>query len=210
MLFNSYNYYMNIAKDISEQSDHPFNKKVGCILVEKDEILSSGYNKIILNNYKQEDILEREKRTHLMCHAEEMCLLKLNNNTNNIKITNNTHIFITSVPCSTCTRLIILSGIKNVVYPENSIIGSHWIESCDFNEIMFKDSDINVIKVSGIYKHSGRGHCINCNIYMNNNIDRQQLCKAVYCGNKDTWFCHDENKKNISVVYSNIKKRKLL
>ena len=140
MLFNSYNYYLNIAKNISEQSDHPYDKKVGCILVENDEIISSGYNKVILNNYKKEDILERDKRTHLMCHAEEMCLLKLNDNKNSFKITDNTFMFITSIPCSTCSRLIILSGIKNVVYPENSVIGSHWVESCNYNEIMFKDS----------------------------------------------------------------------
>ena len=138
-----------------------------------------------------------------MCHAEEMCLLKLNDNKNDTKITKDTCLFITSVPCSTCTRLIILSGIKNVIYPENSVIGSHWVESCNYNELMFKDSNINLIKVSGIYEHDGTGHCINCNLTIDPD---KKLCNITHCSNNNIWHSYKDNKEdNISII---IKKRK--
>ena len=148
-----HNYYMKLAYDEAQKSNHPANKNVGCILVntgnddsnnDDDGIISYGHNKMLISNYSDNLLNNKKSRTHLMCHAEEMCLTARSNDK---KITYSTILYITAIPCSTCARLIILSGIKNIVYPENALIGSQWKESCEYSQFLLKSEKINIINL---------------------------------------------------------------
>ena len=140
--------YIKIEKNESLKSDHPNDKKVGSILVDfkNNKIISYGHNKMLINDKDDVNkslLYNKISRTHLMCHAEEMCLT---NKPNNIKIDDSIWMYITAIPCSTCTRLIMLSGIKNLVYIDN-IIGSQWKESCKYSLLLLKSNSINKIEL---------------------------------------------------------------
>lgn len=201
-----HNIYMKIAYNESLKSDHPTYKNVGCLLVDGDDIISCGHNKMLMDNYEQTLLNEKKSRTHLMCHAEEMCLMKKPNN----NITNSTILYITAIPCSTCARLIILSGIKNIVCP-NTIIGSQWIESCEYSLLLLKSNKINIIHINDyIFKHSGECYCLDCNVFMGINNPRQ-LCGKSCCNNDDLWYFYDKTTvTTINTSFINEKKRTIV
>jgi deoxycytidylate deaminase len=197
-----HNILMQIAYNESLNSDHPSFKYVGCILVDNDDILSYGHNKMLIKCCDDNLLNERKPRTHLMCHAEEMCLAQ-----NSKKITETTVLYITALPCSTCARYIILSGIKNIVC-YNKIIGSQWKESCDYSLQLFKSNNINIVYIDNMFIHNGVCYCLNCNIFMGDNNPRQ-LCGKTHCKYDDKWYYYDNN--NVIIINTDIineKKRK--
>ena len=137
-----------------------------------------------------------------MCHAEEMCLAQ-----NSKKITETTVLYITALPCSTCARYIILSGIKNIVC-YNKIIGSQWKESCEYSLQLLKFNNINIVYIDNMFIHNGVCYCINCNVFMGDNNSRQ-LCGKTYCKRDNKWYYYYHN--NVIVINTDIineKKRK--
>ena len=96
-------------------------KKVGCLIVKDGAIISDGYNGTPrgFDNH-----CEFEPRNHLdtelitkpeVLHAESNAITKL------AKSTQSSHkstMYITISPCLECSKLIIQSGIKRVVYKE--------------------------------------------------------------------------------------------
>jgi dCMP deaminase len=201
-----HNYYMKLAYNEAQKSEHPTNKKVGCILINNNDIFSYGHNKMLISDYSTELLNNKNSRTHLMCHAEEMCLAAKSNEQ---KITDNTILYITAIPCSTCARLIVLSGIKNIVYPENALIGSQWKESCEYSQFLLKSEKINIIKLKNELIHNGVCYCLTCNVFMGDDNPRQ-LCRKTYCDNSELWHCYDNNKivTVINTSFINKKKRK--
>jgi len=188
---------MKLAYDEAQKSDHPANKNVGCILVNtgNDDIISCGHNKMLISDYSDDLLNNKKSRTHLMCHAEEMCLTARSNDK---KITDSTILYITAIPCSTCARLIILSGIKNIVYPENALIGSQWKESCEYSQFLLKSEKINIINLKNLFIHNGACYCLTCNVFMGDDNPRQ-LCKKSYCDKSELWHYY-ENKTVVTII----------
>lgn len=106
--------YMDIALRISEQSWCERNK-VGAVIVMDNNILSFGYNgtpRGFTNSCETKDGVTRVE----VLHAESNAILKC---AKAGRSTEGATLYITLAPCVECAKLIIQSGISNVLYMED-------------------------------------------------------------------------------------------
>lgn len=110
--------FMGIAKLIAQRSKDD-NTQVGAVIVGKDKrILSLGYNGMPNGLSDDEDIwnktgdIEKQKYSYV-CHAEENAILNYRGNGGSLE---NSTIYVTLFPCNNCAKMIVQSGIKEVVY----------------------------------------------------------------------------------------------
>ena len=105
--------YLRLAQNWAMLS-HCTRKKVGSIIVKDRMIISDGYNGTpsgFSNSCENE-----EGETHwYVLHAEANAILKVAKSTNN---TEGSTLYLTHSPCKDCSKLILQSGIKRVVYME--------------------------------------------------------------------------------------------
>lgn len=103
--------YLRLAHNWAMLS-HCTRKKVGAIIVKDRMIISDGYNGTpsgFSNSCENE-----EGETHwYVLHAEANAILKVAKSTNN---TEGSTLYLTHSPCKDCSKLILQSGIKRVVY----------------------------------------------------------------------------------------------
>lgn len=89
-------------------------KQVGAIIVKDAIIISDGYNGAPagFDNCCE----DKNNETHwYILHAEANAILKVARSTNNC---NNATLYLTHSPCKECSKLILQSGIKRLVYQE--------------------------------------------------------------------------------------------
>jgi len=103
--------YLKMAIEWAKLS-HCTRKQVGAIIVKNGMIISDGYNGTPsgFDNCCENDSNE----THwYVLHAEANAILKLAKSTNSGE---GATLYITLSPCKDCSKLILQSGIKRVVY----------------------------------------------------------------------------------------------
>ena len=108
--------YMDIAKVISKKSK-ALRKKVGAVLVKNDNIISFGWNgtPTDFNNKCETEINGTLVTKDEVIHAEANTIAKAAKSTAS---TENSILFVTLSPCFECSKLIIQSGVKEVIYLE--------------------------------------------------------------------------------------------
>lgn len=102
--------FINIAKETSTLS-HCVRSKVGAVLVKDGNIISFGYNGTpsgMDNTCEKDDIT----LPHVI-HAEVNAVLKAAKTGNSV---DGSTLYLTLSPCLDCSKLILQSGIKRVVY----------------------------------------------------------------------------------------------
>jgi dCMP deaminase len=107
------NLFINICKQYADMSSAT-RKKVGAVIVRDNTIISDGYNGTPVgfdNNCEDEN----GKTLWYVLHAEANAITKMARC--NISCDCAT-LYITLSPCKECSKLIIQSGIKRVVYNE--------------------------------------------------------------------------------------------
>ncbi len=105
--------YLRIAKIWSENS-YCKRLQVGAIVVKENMIISDGYNGTPSGF---ENICEENNVTKpYVLHAEANAITKLARSSNN---SDGATLYVTASPCIECSKLIIQSGIKRVVYGES-------------------------------------------------------------------------------------------
>jgi len=105
--------YLRIAQIWSENS-YAKRLKVGAIIVKDQMIISDGYNGTVSGfpNICEDD----NGNTHpYVLHAEANAITKVAQSTNSSK---DATLYTLVSPCMECSKLIIQSGIKRVVYAE--------------------------------------------------------------------------------------------
>lgn len=94
-------------------------KKVGAVIAKDDRILATGYNGTVSgfdNKCETYDFLNDKLVTSpYVIHAEQNALMFC---AKNGIPTDGTTMYITLSPCATCSKLIVQSGIKRVVFLE--------------------------------------------------------------------------------------------
>lgn len=115
-------YYMNIARDVSLRSTC-IRHEIGAIVVNGDEIKSTGYNGNPRGMPHCDEIGCIRDKLNIksgekmeVCtgvHAEMNALLQAG-----MEAKGGT-LYCTIVPCNTCAKMIINAGIKRVVYSED-------------------------------------------------------------------------------------------
>jgi dCMP deaminase len=105
--------YMRMAKIWSENS-YCLRRKVGALIVKNKMIISDGYNGTPAGF---ENICEDENNITkpYVLHAEANAITKVARSNNSSE---NATLYVTASPCIECSKLIIQSGIKRVVYSE--------------------------------------------------------------------------------------------
>jgi dCMP deaminase len=109
-------YFMGIAILSSMRSKDPNTGVGACIVSEDNKILSLGYNGMPIGISDDEYPWEREgdlldTKYPYVCHAELNALL--NYTGSRLK---GAKIYVTLFPCNECTKALIQSGIKEVIY----------------------------------------------------------------------------------------------
>ena len=108
--------YLDICETWSRLST-ALRKKVGCIIVKDGIIISDGYNGTpsgFDNNCEFEDPFNKTLVTKPeVLHAESNAITKLAKSTQS---SSGATMYITINPCIECSKLIIQSGIKRVIY----------------------------------------------------------------------------------------------
>lgn len=102
--------FMNVAKEVSTLS-HCTRFKVGAVLVKDGNIISFGYNGTPTG---MDNCCERDNVTipHVI-HGEVNAILKAAKNGTSV---DGATMYLTLSPCLDCSKLILQSGIKRVVY----------------------------------------------------------------------------------------------
>lgn len=105
--------YLRMARIWAENS-YCERRKVGAIVVKDKMIISDGYNG---TPEGFENVCEDSNQITkpYVLHAEANAITKLARNSNNSE---GATLYVTASPCIECSKLIIQSGIKRVVYGE--------------------------------------------------------------------------------------------
>ena len=93
---------------------HCNRKKVGAIIVKDRMIISDGYNGTPSGFPNVCENASGETHWYVL-HAEANAILKVAKSTNN---TEGSTLYLTHSPCKDCSKLILQSGIKRLVYME--------------------------------------------------------------------------------------------
>lgn len=103
--------YLRMASEWGALS-HCERKQVGALIVKDSMIISDGYNGTPtgFDNCCED---ENQKTQWYVLHAEANAIMKVAKSTNN---SNGATLYITLSPCRECSKLVLQSGIKRVVY----------------------------------------------------------------------------------------------
>ena len=135
-------YFLRLAKDVSTRSNC-CRRKVGAVIVKDNHIVATGYNGTPAKTTNCFDggcprcngeHNTGEKLDECLCvHAEQNAICQASKHGNCI---DGGKIYVTCSPCLTCLKLIINSGIKEVIFGE-------WYRQ-------FNDQEKKLVEESGI------------------------------------------------------------
>ena len=111
-------YFMSVAKLSAMRSKDPSTQVGACIASNTNRILSTGYNGApngIEDKYFPWDREGEFLNTKYpyVCHAEMNCILSYRGDNKDLE---NARIYVDLFPCNECAKIIIQSGIKEVIY----------------------------------------------------------------------------------------------
>jgi dCMP deaminase len=130
--------YLRLALSWAQLS-HCARKKVGAIIVKDSIIISDGYNGTPagFDNCCEND----EGNTHwYVLHAEANAILKVAKSSNNCK---DATLYLTHSPCKDCSKLVLQSGIKRLVYQEayKDASGIDFLKSAGLEVVQLENSN---------------------------------------------------------------------
>ena len=112
-------YFMGIAELSALRSKDPNTKVGACIVDEDKKVVSIGYNGMPRNCDESELSWNKgeglDSKYLYVCHAEFNAIL----NTRNNAALRGCTLYVTLFPCNECSKAIIQTGIKEVVYADN-------------------------------------------------------------------------------------------
>ena len=151
-------YFMAIAKLSAMRSKDPSTQVGACIVSNDNRILSIGYNGAP-NGFCDEDFPWGREGENLdtkypyVCHAELNAILHYRGNKKDVE---NACIYVDLFPCNECAKIIIQSGIKEVIYlsdkyadSENNIAARRLFDKCGvrYRKIQIDEEKEIIIKL---------------------------------------------------------------
>ena len=121
---NNDEFYMSLAQIEAMNSNDP-NTKVGAVIVKDDKILSKGFNSEP-DGFNEGFPWERDgeylkTKYPFVCHGELNAICNYSGLKEDLK---GAKIYVTLFPCNECAKLIIQSGIKEVIYESDKYADS--------------------------------------------------------------------------------------
>lgn len=148
-------YFMSIAKLSSMRSKDPNTQVGACIVASDNRILSIGYNGAP-NGYSDDNFPWDREGTPLetkylfVCHAEMNAILNYQGSRKDLE---GAKIYVDLFPCNECAKLIIQSGIKEVLYicdkyadTDGVKASKNLFDTCSvkYRKLNFEEKDINI------------------------------------------------------------------
>ena len=148
-------YFMSIAKLSSMRSKDPNTQVGACIVASDNRILSIGYNGAP-NGYSDDNFPWDREGTPLetqylcVCHAEMNAILNYRGSRKDLE---GAKIYVDLFPCNECAKLIIQSGIKEVLYicdkyadTDGVKASKNLFDTCSvkYRKLNFEEKDINI------------------------------------------------------------------
>jgi len=139
-------YFMGVAKLSALRSKDPNTKVGACIVNEKKRIVGIGYNGMPYGcddscyPWQRDGDFLNTKYPYVV-HAEPNAIL---NSTNKL---DNATIYVTLFPCNECAKLIIQSGIKEIVYISDKYEGT---ESNLASKRMLASANVSLRKIPDV------------------------------------------------------------
>jgi len=124
--------WMNVAAVFAQQS-HAVRRKVGCVIVHRDRIVSQGWNGTSAGFDNACEDEDGHTLPHVI-HAESNAITKLARSTESGE---GAVIYTTTSPCIDCAKLIAQTGIQRVYYTElyKSTDGIAYLQKCGIPSI---------------------------------------------------------------------------
>lgn len=147
-------YFMAIAKLTALRSKDPSTRVGACIVNNNNRILSIGYNGTP-NGFSDKNFPWGREGKNLdtkypyVCHAEMNAILNYSGSRKDLE---NSKIYVDLFPCNECAKIIIQSGIKEVIYlsdkyadSENNIASRKLFDTCGVKYSKLKiNNSINI------------------------------------------------------------------
>ncbi len=128
--------FLTLAAHFATWSKDP-STQVGAVIVDHDRrIIGEGFNGFPRGvGDHEERYLEKAVKYKLVVHAEANAIL------NAVKSVRHCSLYATKAPCTECVKLIIQSGINEVISPEYDVIGT-WGEDAHYARQMLSESGV--------------------------------------------------------------------
>lgn len=149
-------YFMAIAKLSSMRSKDPSTQVGACIVSSDNRILSIGYNGAP-NGFDDERFPWGREGENLntkypyVCHGEMNAILNYRGSKKDLE---NSKIYVDLFPCNECAKIIIQSGIKEVIYlsdkyanTENNIASRRLFDECKIEYKKLEITESKEIKI---------------------------------------------------------------
>lgn len=113
--------YMTLAVEIASRS-HCVKRQVGAVITKDDRVVATGYNGPPANTYHcdrdfpKEGCPDAKGSCFLAIHAEQNAIVYALEHCDNLK---DTTMYVTLSPCISCAHLILIAGIRRVLYFES-------------------------------------------------------------------------------------------
>lgn len=114
----------------------PFTKVGAVVLNERREMVTTGWNEFPQGIREDSRLLDRPLKNRIILHAEETALLRAHGK--------GRIMFLTMPSCDRCARLVIASGIRELVYGENYEWEGRFFDSVIFGIDLMLEAGINV------------------------------------------------------------------
>ncbi|MCI5839335.1 MAG: deaminase [Peptoniphilaceae bacterium] len=135
-------YFMKLAFNVASRGtcDRAY---VGCILVnDENRIISTGYNGSIKGNPHCDEVGHTMRDGHCIAtiHAEMNALLYCAKEGISVK---NATCYVTHFPCLNCTKSLIQSGIKKIIYAYAYRVDEYALELLNRNKIEYTKLEVD-------------------------------------------------------------------
>ena len=130
-------YFMALAFVVAMRSPDPSTKHGSVLCDKKHRLIGAGYNGFLRGCDDQTQPMTRPEKYTRICHSEPNCIL----NSSIPYDTNGCILYVTGYPCNDCLKIIIQSGIKEIVCGPIS-------SACVTKEMM--DESAKIIEETGI------------------------------------------------------------
>ena len=146
--------YFMLQAELAKLRSNCMTRQVGAVIVRKNRQLATGYNGTppgIKNCFdggckrcqlRMEGKIESgTSLDRCLCnHAEANAILKVARSTNNCK---DATLYLTHSPCKDCSKLVLQSGIKRVVYQEayKDVSGLDFLKSAGLDVLQIENID---------------------------------------------------------------------
>lgn len=134
--------FMTLALTFALRSPDP-SSKCGAVIVDRDRtVISSGYNGFP-RGYRNDikDWTDRERKYELVIHSEANAILNAGRQGKQLL---GSAIYVTGPPCSNCAKMIVQSGIQEVVYIQDEAFLDRWGQSFELTKEIFRACNVSL------------------------------------------------------------------